>query len=130
MDSLADEDSDAFCENVNNFTGDLRGALKVLDACQKLNAKSLVNLISEQFNMNIYVYNIDGNRSNFNTLTAELNCVLRIHFLLSVSLKQMWTLATRTFTLLMVSKVITVKSYRISQLVLGRPFTSMNLLML
>ena len=74
MDSLADEDSDAFCENINNFTGDLRGASKVLDACQKLNAKSLVNLISEQFNMNIYFYNIDGNKSNFNTLTAELNC--------------------------------------------------------
>ena len=26
MDFLADEDSDAFCENINNFTGDLRGA--------------------------------------------------------------------------------------------------------
>ena len=35
MDSLADEDSDAFCDN---FTGDLSGASKVLDAYQKINA--------------------------------------------------------------------------------------------
>ena len=48
MDSLADEDSDNFCENINNFTGDLRGASKVLDACQKINTKSLLNLISKK----------------------------------------------------------------------------------
>ena len=86
MDSLADEDSDAFCENINNFTGDLKGASKVLDACQKLNAKSLVNLISEQFNMNIYFYNIDGNKSNFNTLTAELNCFKDTFSLIAIGL--------------------------------------------
>ena len=74
MDSLVEEDSDTFCENINNFTGDLRGASKVLDACQKINTKYLLNLISEKFNMNIFFYNIDGNKTNFNTLTAELNC--------------------------------------------------------
>ena len=72
MDSLADEDSDTFCENINNFTGDLRGASKVLDACQKITTKSLLHLISEKFNLNIFFYNIDGNKSNFNTLAAEL----------------------------------------------------------
>ena len=38
MDSLADDDSDTFSENMKNFTGDLRLASKVLYACQKITA--------------------------------------------------------------------------------------------
>ena len=53
---MADEDSDSLCENINNLTGDLRGASKVLDACKKINAKSLVNLISEKFNLRTFTF--------------------------------------------------------------------------
>ena len=56
MDSMADEDSDSLCENINNLTGDLRGPSKVLDACQKINAKSLVNFISEKFNLRTFTF--------------------------------------------------------------------------
>ena len=70
LDSLTDNES----ENLDNFTGDLKEASSVLDKCIKINTKSLINLMSDQYNMNIYFHNIDGNKSNFNTLAAELSC--------------------------------------------------------
>ena len=73
---LLEDDSDTFfSENINNFTGNLKEASRVLDACMKTNTKSLINLLSDKsHNMNSYFYNVDGNKTNFSTLAAELKC--------------------------------------------------------
>ena len=75
-DPLSNEESDTFFQqNISNFTGNLKEVSRVYENCKNIDTKTLKNLMSvpEKFNMNIYFYNIDGNKSNFNTFAAELN---------------------------------------------------------
>ena len=70
-----EDDSDKFFDqNIGQYTGDLLEASKVLEGCKyysAIAANDLMPLNSKK--LNTYFYNIDGNRSNFDTFAAEIN---------------------------------------------------------
>ena len=69
-----DDESDLFYNNdMNQYTGELSEASSILDACTHLCAKQVSKLLEEKSNnCNIYFHNIDGNKTNFDTLATEI----------------------------------------------------------
>ena len=58
--------------NIGNYSDDLTEANRVLENCTNLSVSSLKCIISEEHNLNSYFYNIDGNKSNFDTFASEI----------------------------------------------------------
>ena len=59
--------------NIGNYTEDLSEACRVLDNCKTINVSSLIGIMKEElYNLNSYFYNIDGNKTNFDTVAGEL----------------------------------------------------------
>ena len=67
-------DSDRFYnEDISEFTGDLHEAYNILESCASVTSKEVASLLSESKNdFNVYFYNINGNKSNFDTTASEL----------------------------------------------------------
>ena len=61
-------------QNHKFYDQELLYASKVLDNCEKLDPKS-IDLTSTNFNT--YFYNTDGNKSNFDTLAAEISLFIK-----------------------------------------------------
>ena len=74
----ADEDDDEIYQvkmsNIGNYAADLSEACRVLENCKDISASSLIHIMNNEHNFNTYFYNIDGNKSNFDTLVGELKC--------------------------------------------------------
>ena len=45
----------------------------MLDNCMNINVSTLISKMNQDYNLNFYFYNIDGNKSNFDTLAGELH---------------------------------------------------------
>ena len=76
-DSLLDDEDELYQvnnANIGNFSGDLSETSRVLENCKSINVSCLRSMIKEDHNLNTYFYNIDGNKSNFDTLASELHC--------------------------------------------------------
>ena len=58
--------------NIGNYSEDLSEACRVLENCTNISVSSLISIMTEEYNLNSYFYNIDGNKSNFDTLAGEL----------------------------------------------------------
>lgn len=76
IESLRDDDDDRFYnENIYETVDTLSWASKILERCETLPVNSVVPLLnSENVDFSTFFYNIDGNKSNFDNLTAELGC--------------------------------------------------------
>jgi hypothetical protein len=76
MQSPRDADDDHFYnEDIYETVGGLSWASKILETCETLPADSVVPLLnSEDIDFSTFFYNIDGNKSNFDNLTAEIGC--------------------------------------------------------
>ena len=72
-----DTDSEHFFDqDPISFTGELQEASKVLENCGNFISKEVTNFLNDHNNnFNTYFYNIDGNKTNFNTFAAELKKV-------------------------------------------------------
>ena len=45
----------------------------MLHNCMNINVSTLISKMSQDYNLNFYFYNLDGNISNFDTLADELH---------------------------------------------------------
>ena len=45
----------------------------MLDTCMNINVSTLIIKMSQDYNLHFYFYNLDGNKSNFDTLAGELH---------------------------------------------------------
>ena len=43
----------------------------MLDNCMNINVSTLISKMNQDHNLNFYFYNIDGNKSNFDTLAGD-----------------------------------------------------------
>ena len=57
--------------NIGNYSEDLQDTCRVLDNCMNINVSTLISKMNQDYNLNFYFYNIDGNKSNFDTLAGE-----------------------------------------------------------
>lgn len=73
--AIDNDDSDLFYnQDTNEFTGDIQEASNILENCTLNKSKSLNLLFKEPQNkFNLFFYNVDGNKTNFDTLAAELS---------------------------------------------------------
>ena len=72
-DSSSDDD-ELKNANIGNYSEDLQEACRVLDNCMNINVSTLISKMNQDYNLNCYFYNLDGNKSNFDTLAGELHC--------------------------------------------------------
>ena len=74
-DSSSDDDELHQVKNANigNYSEDLQEACRVLDNCMNINVSTLISKMSQDYNLNFYFYNLDGNKSNFDTFAGELH---------------------------------------------------------
>jgi hypothetical protein len=74
-DSSDDQDNDHlfYNEDINDYTGDVLEASQILDNCKHEQSNLINKLLSESpKSFSLYFLNIDGNKTNFDTLAAEL----------------------------------------------------------
>ena len=74
MDDNSLEDDELNNANIGNYSEDLSGACRVLENCKSINVSTLIGIMKDdQYNLNTYFYNIDGNKTNFDTIAGEIH---------------------------------------------------------